>query len=103
MGEVCTSDKFCRLNKSEGMDVLKVVQQLRDLAADPQNRATIVRVSVCVCLRQGLECCLEVVKESVAMCLYGENSYTCMGKANLFRHIACNHNYVNINVPQSVL
>ena len=26
------------------MDVLKVVQQLRDLAADPQNRATIVRV-----------------------------------------------------------
>lgn len=27
------------------MDVLKVVQQLRDLAADPQNRATIVRVS----------------------------------------------------------
>ena len=37
------------------MDVLKVVQQLRDLAADPQNRATIVRVSpvwvcVCVCL-----------------------------------------------------
>ena len=40
------------------MDVLKVVQQLRDLAADPQNRATIVRVSpvwvcvcVCVCVR----------------------------------------------------
>ena len=29
----------------EQMDVLKVVQQLRDLAADPQNRATIVRVS----------------------------------------------------------
>ena len=28
------------------MDVLKVVQQLRDLAADPQNRATIVRVSM---------------------------------------------------------
>ena len=28
------------------MDVLKVVQQLRDLAADPQNRATIVRVSL---------------------------------------------------------
>ena len=28
------------------MDVLKVVQQLRDLAADPQNRATIVRVSI---------------------------------------------------------
>ena len=26
------------------MDVLKVVQQLRDLAVDPQNRATIVRV-----------------------------------------------------------
>ena len=34
------------------MDVLKVVQQLRDLAADPQNRATIVRVSpVCVGVR----------------------------------------------------
>ena len=36
------------------MDVLKVVQQLRDLAADPQNRATIVRVSplrpVCACV-----------------------------------------------------
>ncbi len=26
------------------MDVLTVVQQLRDFAADPQNRATIVRV-----------------------------------------------------------
>ena len=31
------------------MDVLKVVQQLRDLAADPQNRATIVRVSWELC------------------------------------------------------
>ncbi len=28
------------------MEVLKVVQQLRDLAADPQNRATIVRVCI---------------------------------------------------------
>lgn len=30
------------------MDVLKVVQQLRDLAADPQNRATIVRDQGCL-------------------------------------------------------
>lgn len=28
------------------MDVMKVVQQLRDLASDPQNRATIVRVMI---------------------------------------------------------
>ena len=39
---------FCKLYYvlyADDMDVLKVVQQLRDLAADPQNRATIVRVS----------------------------------------------------------
>ena len=33
-----------------GMDVLKVVQQLRDLTADPQNRATIVRVKEIKCV-----------------------------------------------------
>ena len=49
---LCHSLRFCILCcimfcvHTDVMDVLKVVQQLRDLAADPQNRATIVRVSM---------------------------------------------------------
>ena len=83
---LCVVDEvriFCRSNKSEGMDVLKVVQQLRDLAADPQNRATIVRVSVCVCV---CVCVCEAVTRLLLItkclrswwstCLYGEDSRT---------------------------
>ena len=49
------------------MDVLKVVQQLRDLAVDPHNRATIVRVSYFMIV---IQIYVNVVLIFVAECLF---------------------------------